>query len=799
MLIDRKLLENYIASKLPFPNDLIFIADDSAIFPENGSLTILNRTYPLVFFDNVLQLRDVLEKYKDDLNGERFCIISQKSEAEEIAVLDYIFRSAYLKVTPKEILEFAQSGYQWTSEVNQLRGHDFWEAFEPLTQFRLKLDRDISPTDCANVVLSALLDVDLTGELSNRDAIELWRGLDEDNLISEKYPRLWRMLNRRVRVTIPMMEKLAGDVDFVYFLWTINSLDKHRSIYDLFLPHIFGDRIWQKYASTPIVEVKQFCGALIKNDPRRAIEQIKQTEFWLTQDSERLRLFESCVGVDEIDLQKTAEFAAAERTFCMPMRQALCYLAKHMCLSPDLLESRLVDYVLNNIKRKHLFLQDNTTYLRIRDTFEAFDKLIELSRLLRDIEMKNWLRDEETQLRFSPWGEIYPRYFAKLEYLIDRFELLNFRCELLPEALVKQIAVKIDELFASYNKAFANLIQARYVHWVSGAKDMPLLATDFLDGIFMPFYQEHIRTPTQCRFDFPAKLKPKQKSAFIIFFDGMRWDGWNAIRTRMLQTFAGRLALEKTVSLLSTLPTTTEFSRRAIVSALFPSDAITDNAAVTDNWHKLLSRALAQRQIYDVQAITVHEDNLPQLVQLIEDSEVKVKVINFTLFDHKLHASKQNLSTLYEEVLVNFDDIIQPCLERIPSNSLVFILSDHGLIEVKGKAQAIHYEDNEGGKRYFGLKRSVQPSEMPTNMVFFDADDIKMPRTSGMVQYGFATSNTPLTTKDTSAAEAFGSFASDLGRYVHGGVSMQEMIVPCSIFVPKGKGQLELPFSFRAP
>ena len=799
MLIDRKLLENYIASKLPFPSDLIFIADESAIFPQDGSLNILNRTYPIVFFDNALQLRDVLEKCKDNLNGERFCIISQKSEEEEIPVLDYIFRSGYLKVTPKDILEFAQGGYQWTSEVNQLHGRDFWEAFELLTQFRLKLDRDISPTECANVVLSALLDVDLTGELSNRDAIELWRGLDEDdNLISEKYPRLWRMLSRRVREAIPMMEKLEVDTDFVYFLWTINSLDKHRGIYDLFLPHIFGERIWQKYASTPISEIKQFCGDLIKNDPRRVIEQIKQTEFWLTQDSERLRLFDSCVGVDEIDLQRTAEFAATERTFCVPMREALCHLAKHLCLSLDLLEPRLVDYVLNNIRRKHLFLQDDTTYLRIRDTFEAFAKLIELSRLLREIEGKNWLRKDELQFRLSPWGEIYPQYFAKLEYLIDRFELLNFRCELLSEALVKQISAKVDELFVSYNKAFANLIQSRYAHWVRGirneeivpnsqfhegmpsneVKGIPLLVTDFLDVLFMPFYEEYIRTPTQ--------------SAFIILFDGMRWDGWNAIRTRMLQTFGGKLALEKTVPLLSTLPTTTEFSRRALVSGLFPSDAITGDSEVAENWQKLVSLAFARRQIYEVQAITVHEQNLNQLVQLIEDSEVKVKVINFTLFDHKLHESKQNLSTLYEEVLVNFDDIIQPCLERIPSNSLVFILSDHGLIEIKGKAQPMPFEDTEGGRRYLGLKSSVRPSDMPTNTVFFDADDIKMPRNSGIVQYGFATSNTHLTTKETSTAEGFSSFASYLGRYAHGGVSMQEMIVPCSIFVPKGRGQLEL-------
>ncbi len=29
-------------------------------------------------------------------------------------------------------------------------------------------------------------------------------------------------------------------------------------------------------------------------------------------------------------------------------------------------------------------------------------------------------------------------------------------------------------------------------------------------------------------------------------------------------------------------------------------------------------------------------------------------------------------------------------------------------------------------------------------------------------------------------------------RYAHGGISMQEMIVPCAIFTPKSKGQLTM-------
>ena len=152
------------------------------------------------------------------------------------------------------------------------------------------------------------------------------------------------------------------------------------------------------------------------------------------------------------------------------------------------------------------------------------------------------------------------------------------------------------------------------------------------------------------------------------------------------------------------------------------------------------------------------------------------------LFDRKFHEATHNLSTLYEEVLVNVDNIIQPCLERIPPDSLVFILSDHGLIELKGNAQVIPCEDAEVNRRYAGMKSFSHDSNMPLDLVLFDADDICMPRNSGIVQYGCATQNTHLKHHQTTTT----SFK----RYAHGGISMQEMIVPCAIFVPRGTGQL---------
>ncbi len=734
---------NYISSQIPSPRCLIFISDRAAIFPRDGNLRVFKKDYPIVFFDTDLEVRDKLEIHKDNLGQRRFIIVSQKSTEEEVSLLDYIARSNYLIVMPKDVLEFAQNGYQWTDEVNQLRCEDFWDSFENLKMFRQKLDRNISPTECAHAVLSALLDIDLTGKISYRDAIEVWRQckgilgvhfagvrlLKSVECKLDKYPSLLNILDGKVRSVFPLLERLKDD-DFVRFLWTSNCLD------------VSSQRVlhppWQQYGNIPVVQINRLRGQLVKNFPELAIEHVKQTEEWLSSDTRRISLFNAHVGVDKIDLVETAEFAASERIFCSPMRDALRILAERISLSPDILPEGLINSVLSNVE-KHLFLQDDTNYLKIKDIFNAFACLIELSRLSK-------------RTKSSPKEsifDIYPQYLSKLEYLRDRFESLNFKCKLLKDALMRSVFKKVDRLVTDYNVAFAQLVKTDYVRWVSGGGKSPLLAKDFLRLLFFPCYGEYVQG--------------KKRTAYIILFDGMRWDCWNLIKPRLLKIFEGKLKLKEIVPLLSTLPTTTEYAK----PSLFGLSNIR-----TGNWHEL--DIFKQRHI-SAQTITDFGQNLDHIVQLVEDAEVSVKVLNFPLIDQKLHNSLRNLSTLYEEVLVNFDDIIEPCLERIPPNSLVFVLSDHGFIEIKGKPRQIPNGDINVKKRHIELRSFTQLPSLPEEVVFFDSDDIHNP--ANIAKYGFATSNAHFIQRDSEAFKP--------SRYAHGGVSMQEMIVPCAIFIPE--------------
>ena len=745
MSIDRRLLGNYISSKLLAPRNLIFISDRATIFPRDGSLRILKWEYPIVFFDTDLAVRDKLEIYKDNWGQRRFIIISQTSEAEEVALLDYIVRSNHLIVIPKDVLEFVQKGYQWTDEVNLLGGEDFWEIFENLKLFRLQLEKNISPIECSYIVVSALLDIDLTGKIAYRDAIEVWQICREASAAASpdacslqntacrlgKYPTLLNILKRRLQSLFPLLAKLT-DEDFVRFLWTANRLDAHS-------PRALSSP-GQQYKDIPVTQIKRLRDQLVKNHPALVIEHVKRTEEWLASDAKRIGLFR--VGVGEADPMTTAQFAAHEHILCSPLRDALRNLAEHISLSPDILPEGLISDVLANIEN-HLFWQDNTNYLKIKDTFNAFSCLIELSRLVKKV--KGLPKDDI-------WV-IYPEHLSRLEYLRDRFESLNFKCALLKDALMRGIFRKIEQLLEDYNAAFAQLVKTDYAQWLSGKGKAPLLAKDFLPSLFLPNYGEYVQG--------------KERTAYIILFDGMRWDCWYLIKPRLRHIFDGKLKLKETAPLLSTLPTATEYAKRA----LFGLSDIS-----TSEWHELET---FKKSHIPAQTITDFGQNLDQIVQLIEDAEVSVKVLNFPLVDPRLHNCQRNLSTLYEEILVYFQDIVEPCLERISPDSLVFVLSDHGFIEIKGKPRQITDKEVNVKKRYLEVKSFSQLSSLPEEVVLFDADDIFLP--ANVARYGLATSNAYFIHP--------GSETYRYNRYAHGGISMQEMIVPCAIFVPEERGK----------
>lgn len=773
--IDSCWIENYLSGSVPTPGYWLFIHDTSRIFPSLRVLKLFDREYEVIFFEGDLRIRQSLERYKDNPEAFAACIVSRQSHETNLQILDYIVRSQSVEVTPQSILEFAQPGYSWTHSVNQLCGDDFWTLFERLQTYRLNYLRSMTPAEATNLLLSTQLDIDLRVNLSVREAIEIWQRMERDaDLIAwgEKYPRLFQSLNLKVRAALPLMDKLEGDVDFVHFLWTSYSLAQHNEDYDLFLPELFGDTIWKKYGNTPPEEIWRACPQLIRSDPERVMDQIRQTEIWLTQDQQRLELFQQWVGLDASNLSKTIEYVKKEILFCVPVREALRLLAAQLCHFPESLDTVEIHKIIENIQRRHLFQANTANYLRIKDLFRAFTDLVALNQLIARVERKSWLAEEDrSQVQnqvvldsdkiggVTGWG--YPTDLAKLELMAAELEQLNFQCDFLPTPVIGEVLGRVKGLIDEYNIEFAQQIGGSFPAWIASSRDKPLLTVDFLEMFFLPRYQQHVQE--------------KSQSAYIFMFDGMRWDTWEAIKPKVLSTFQGRLALDGVFPLVSILPSTTVYNKYAIFTGEFPS------SDADNNWEAALIPAFQKRGIHGAQWINDDGNNQAEILALIEADDIPVKVFNFTFIDQKLQQATQNLSTVYEEVKVNFELLVQPYLERIPSNSLIFLTSDRGFIEstdshgfseevLQIPSSATHHQ------RYISLSTPPTHTDL-ADFVFFSADQVGLQPAGDTSHYGFATGGTQILSAK---------------RYVHGGISIQEMLIPCVVFVPTAKGQLEM-------
>jgi hypothetical protein len=767
------LIQSYIAFKAPSPRNMLFLLDLSGILPTDGSISILDRNFDIVPYDNDLQIRNSLERFKDDTQNKRFCIVSSRNEHENLLISDYIARSNCVNITPKALLEFLQKGYQWSEEVNQLRGADFWNNLDKLQKYREALPGNISPIECNRIILSAILNIDLSRALLPSEAIGLQRKLDNDEnvaLLREKYPELIEALESLVHEAIPLMAKIGQDEDLAKFLWVSYSLGLRNENYELFLPRILGRDIWQKYGEIPLDRSKEICEQLIERDTERVIEQIKVVEEWLNEEPERMRVFRDWLGVGSGNFAKTAEFAASEQIFCIPLKEALRTVARAMVSATVSLAitTQLRNQILKNITTRHIFLKDNSTYMRLRDTFDAFSRLCEFLDLIGEIRKKDWWSAKESRDDIELWiRDIYPRYTSRIEVIRDRIETLNFRCDLLTSGLMQKLMDEAKHILTSFGENFTDLIQKYYPLWVMGIeKPRPLLTTDFLSQIFQHKFDRYVKEPDQ--------------SAYIIVFDGMRWDDWELLRPRILQTFQGKLALDEVIPLIAILPSTTEWARRAIFAGAFPVDFSSENES------ELLKKALGSTQISQAQTSGESPDKREKILGFLEESS-QIKPIIFSLIDLKLHSTIQNMVTLHEELEVNFNNNIQPYLEKIPPNSLVFILSDHGYVELSGKGIiAPDRKEADPHRRYMGLRSFSPRSDITSaDFVFFSTENVRMPSETNIVKYGFARPGRFITSaKEQESGRAI--------RYAHGGVSMQEMIIPCAVFTPKNKGQLTM-------
>jgi CheY-like chemotaxis protein len=352
----------------------------------------------------------------------------------------------------------------------------------------------------------------------------------------------------------------------------------------------------------------------------------------------------------------------------------------------------------------------------------------------------------------------------------------------LDEIRDSNLAATFDDLRANANIIFGSYIQDNYNRWVNGNHDRPTLSTDILDKYIIP------------------DLK-KEKLAMIVI-DCFPFDQMSMVEELLKDKFS--VAKH---SYFSILPTATQFARNALFSGLFPSEIEEKFPEIySDNFEdenssnrfekELLEKKLAEKgfdlgkklkysKVYKIEEFSKIESAINDL----KDTELFALVVN--MVDFLIHNRKKDelvsemmfTESSYRSTIRSWFD--NSALHRI-INSLgdlgfkIVITTDHGakLINKFTKVSGDGVVSN-GLRVKFG--KNLTTSNKKQTLYWQKPTEYRMPSV-------FKGMNMILAKEDHCFVfeKNLNDFYKQIkNSYQHGGVSIEEMILPILILKKK--------------
>ncbi|MEO0086987.1 MAG: bifunctional response regulator/alkaline phosphatase family protein [candidate division WOR-3 bacterium] len=360
--------------------------------------------------------------------------------------------------------------------------------------------------------------------------------------------------------------------------------------------------------------------------------------------------------------------------------------------------------------------------------------------------------------KIEEWYDFYQQLIKWREY-INRFSLDDLR-------------ESYEDILKEGNENFASFVENNYIKWLKNNTG-PVLSHRFFEKF----------------------LKPNLDSLplYWIIFDSLRLDQWLIIYNILKEHF-----LVKQNFYCSILPSATPYSRNALLSGLTPEkifkyypeywifDDVGQNRYEEILFHKLLNREKISLTPFYLKVLKI-EDLAEKLDYLINpDKEIIVIIINF--LDFLIHSAKEEV--FIKEIAENEDSLLE--FTKIWFNSsLIFqflkklkqkrrkiiITSDHGFIKVKrptiiqgGRELSANLRYKSGG----GLTVDKKAAWLITPR------DLELPQEFLGEEYAICKSDYyfiyPTKPREYEKTYKF--------TYQHGGISLQEMILPVGILYP---------------
>ena len=334
---------------------------------------------------------------------------------------------------------------------------------------------------------------------------------------------------------------------------------------------------------------------------------------------------------------------------------------------------------------------------------------------------------------------------------------------------------------AEANNMFARFVSKNYINWINDPDNRPVMSQDIMKKYVFPHLDNG-------------------EKVFLIVLDNFRYDQWRTLSSEISEYFSSDEDLY-----FSILPTATQYARNAIFSGLYPAQIakmfpelwVDEDEEEGKNLNEepligtLLERyrrknSFTYNKIYDSNGA----DKIIPQIKSMKDVDLNVIVINFIdMMSHARTESKMirelaSSEAAYRSITKSWfihSSVKELFAEISKLGGTVILTTDHGSIKVSNPIKVVGDRNTNTNLRYkLGKNLGYNPKEV---FEIKDPAKAQLPSPNVSTSYIFA------------SGSDFFAYPNNYNYYVsyfkdtfqHGGISMEEMIVPVITLTSKNK------------